>query len=79
MGRPRIKINVEKEISKVFLKICRELWKFQFSPEFTGPNQGAACENCLLYKNGDCVDWIPPEKCIEESAVGIFLEQLVKE
>jgi len=28
----------------------------------------------LLYKNEACIDWIPPERCIEDRAKHILLE-----
>ena len=49
MSSPKIKDKTKKNIFKAIRKrlrnVCKELWLIQFEGKFTGPNQGAQCED----------------------------------
>ncbi|QPJ65374.1 MAG: hypothetical protein G3M78_08210 [Candidatus Nitrohelix vancouverensis] len=72
----------QKYLNKMMKKLARginkKLWFKLFAPEFYGPNQGACCEDCLLYKEFGCRDEVPPELCIENQTTHFIFSHLME-
>lgn len=80
MSSSKNKLNTKKlekdTLQKELFRILNALWAERFAPGYTGPNQGATCENCSEYKSGDCRWAISPEECLDFTARKILLEKI---